>query len=74
MVARACILILILHAKMIGWVVEQPCGSRLEIQDAFQWLATILDISRITIEVGKFGGDSVKRLWLYSGEKYSAST
>ena len=70
MVARAVILIVVLQAKGIFWILEQPCGSRLEFHPAFQWLANIMAIYRTCFEAGRLGASSMKRLWMYSNHEY----
>lgn len=70
MVARMVIIIVLLTAKGVFWVVEQPCGSRLELHPAWQWLCSWTRVFRVTVSAGNLGALSVKRLWLYSNEAY----
>jgi hypothetical protein len=54
----------------IFWVTEQPGGSAMETNPAWQWLLGWLTIWRKDTHLWKFGGKSAKLLWLYSADKY----
>ena len=68
MIARVCILLMVLQAKRIWWCLEQPCNSLLEQHPMFQRFLTMAGVSvrRLSTKLLWFGGPTQKPTWIYS--------
>ena len=68
MVGRLMILICLAYAKRCWWSLEQPCNSLLEGHVLFQEVLKLKEVNvvRVSTNLGWFGGDTKKPLWIYS--------
>lgn len=68
MVARVCIILVLAMAKGCWWMLEQPKGSLLSGHTLFQQVLRLCNVvvSRATCNLGEFGADSKKPVWVYS--------
>ena len=66
MVARQVLLLYLCHSKGVFFMLENPRGSHLEKHPCFQALLRDIPIYRTCVELGDFGGNTAKAVWLYS--------
>lgn len=73
MVSRVIILLVIAMAKKIWWCLEQPKGSLLAEHTLFQKMLRLRNVHvfRSTTNLGHFGADSLKPIWIYSSNSDS---
>jgi len=66
MTARVMILCLLAAAKGCWFTIEQPSSSLMERHPTFQRLLTLLNVRRLSMAMGDFGGATPKSTFLYS--------
>ena len=66
MVSRVALLCLLLTAKGVFWILEQPKGSLLEHHPRMQLLARRFNLWRCAFPMGNFNAESRKDTWCYS--------
>ena len=64
--ARTLVLLLLCAAKSIFFVLEQPASSLMEYHKLFQRFLKMILLRKIRINMGDFGGASLKPTILYS--------
>lgn len=66
MTARVMILCLLMSARSIWWLLEQPGSSIMELHPSFQSLLALIRVHKLRINMMDYGGDSRKATVLYS--------
>lgn len=69
MVVRVILLCLLCMAKGVMFMLEQPRHSLMETHPCFQWLVMHHKIWRVSIQMGRFGGETKKPTWVYSAHR-----
>ena len=70
LVSRLALVLRLLDALGIWWCFEQPAGSLMQYHPRVQALFRDVQVWRVTIDMWSFGGDTMKRLWIYSNRRW----
>ena len=66
MTGRVMVLCLLASAKACWWTIEQPSSSLMERHSTFQKLLRLLDVRKLHMSMGDYGGASRKATIIYS--------
>ena len=69
MVSRAALMCILLTSRGILRLLEQPKNSAMECHPRFQWLVKRLGVYRVSINMGDYGGETLKPSWIYSAHE-----
>jgi hypothetical protein len=63
---RVAALLILVSAKTVWWIMEQPHSSLLELHESMQYLFRVIKVYRFAINMSEYGARSQKRTLLYS--------